>query len=455
MSQVNKEAQKERHKKILEASESPPVSRFLEKLARTFRAVMPFHYLKKKLSPYRHPSEKLHGPERLYRRVIACGVLLLVFTSLNFKGITYASNPDYEAYLAVDRLAISEEELVAMSDLEGFLLKSAPYGSSICDTSRDHKLDYEVQYGDTLSGIATCYDIEVASIFYANPTLGSGDYLKVGQSLTIPEGNGIYVQIEDEGYTGKDLKGLIETHAGNYESTLSQNRLSEASVLAQGTEIFIVDGEPPAPIVTTSVASTEPTPVSSVREMETETETVAVETTIPEEVIVEAPPPVIEVSYPQGDPAPVVEEPPAPQIEEAPVETYEPAPDTGGYIWPVAYGAGYLSCGYLCYTGHYAIDIADDSMPDTVASKSGTVTTASYGWNGGYGNYIVIDHGDGSQTLYAHHNTLYVSVGDYVYQGQPIGQMGNTGNVWGGTGIHVHFEIIINGVKQNPSNYVW
>ena len=57
------------------------------------------------------------------------------------------------------------------------------------------------------------------------------------------------------------------------------------------------------------------------------------------------------------------------------------------------------------------------------------------------------------QTLYAHMNRVDVSVGQYVSQGDVIGQMGNTGRVYGVTGIHVHFEVRVNGVKQNPNNY--
>ena len=66
---------------------------------------------------------------------------------------------------------------------------------------------------------------------------------------------------------------------------------------------------------------------------------------------------------------------------------------------------------------------------------------------------MIIDHGDGLQSLYAHLDHLNVSVGDYVEQGQTIGQMGNTGRVYGATGIHLHWEVIKNGVKQYPGNY--
>jgi len=79
------------------------------------------------------------------------------------------------------------------------------------------------------------------------------------------------------------------------------------------------------------------------------------------------------------------------------------------------------------------------------ASESGTVTLA--GWNGGYGKCVIIDHGNGMQTLYAHQNKIHVAKGMKVVRGQRIGDTGNTGN---STGPHLHFEVIINGQKVDP-----
>lgn len=79
------------------------------------------------------------------------------------------------------------------------------------------------------------------------------------------------------------------------------------------------------------------------------------------------------------------------------------------------------------------------------ASESGTVTLA--GWNGGYGKCVIIDHGNGMQTLYAHQSKIHVAKGMNVVRGQRIGDTGNTGN---STGPHLHFEVIINGQKVDP-----
>lgn len=103
--------------------------------------------------------------------------------------------------------------------------------------------------------------------------------------------------------------------------------------------------------------------------------------------------------------------------------------------------------------GHYAVDIASGRGTPIYAADSGTVIRADYGWNGGYGNVVVIDHGNGMKTLYAHNTELLVSVGQSVSRGQPISTMGNTGRVYGRTGIHLHFEVMVNGVKKNPVVY--
>ncbi len=123
--------------------------------------------------------------------------------------------------------------------------------------------------------------------------------------------------------------------------------------------------------------------------------------------------------------------------------------NTGKLLWPTS---GKITQYY--HSGHYAIDIGNRSMPMIVASRRGTVITAATGWNGGYGNYVIIDHGDGMQTLYAHQDYLSVAVGDTVEAGDVLGRMGNSGRVYGATGIHLHYEVRVNGVKKNPLAYL-
>ena len=125
--------------------------------------------------------------------------------------------------------------------------------------------------------------------------------------------------------------------------------------------------------------------------------------------------------------------------------------ETGGkFIWPV--DGGRFNGSLTSYRGHTGMDIGCPVGTAIRASKAGTVTTAlNYGWNYGYGKTVVINHGNGQVTRYAHMSNVTASVGQYVQQGQIIGYSGNTGN---SSGPHCHFEIRINGVIQAPEKYI-
>ena len=101
---------------------------------------------------------------------------------------------------------------------------------------------------------------------------------------------------------------------------------------------------------------------------------------------------------------------------------------------------------------HKGIDIGAPKGTKIKAAAGGTVVTSSTGYNGGYGNYIVISHGNGVETAYGHCNELDVKVGQKVSQGEIIGSVGNTGRSYGN---HLHLEIRKNGVAQNPQNYLY
>ena len=119
-----------------------------------------------------------------------------------------------------------------------------------------------------------------------------------------------------------------------------------------------------------------------------------------------------------------------------------------GVAWPTN---GSLTSGFGFRWGalHAGIDIANGVGTPIRAAKAGTVILA--GWNGGYGNCIVIDHGGGFSTLYGHMTRLRASDGQRVSQGELIGEMGSTGN---STGSHLHFETRVNGSPQDPQRYL-
>jgi murein DD-endopeptidase MepM/ murein hydrolase activator NlpD len=117
-----------------------------------------------------------------------------------------------------------------------------------------------------------------------------------------------------------------------------------------------------------------------------------------------------------------------------------------GFIWPTQ---GNIS---RCVVGnHVACDIAHRGRPPIFAAQNGTVSRVYRHNVSGFGLAVVIDHGNGLKTLYAHMSEIYVSSGEQVKQGQSIGRMGNTGF---STGTHLHFEVRQNGNRQNPLNYL-
>ncbi len=119
---------------------------------------------------------------------------------------------------------------------------------------------------------------------------------------------------------------------------------------------------------------------------------------------------------------------------------------TGTFIYPV----GSRNFTQYFWYGHPGVDIALPEGTAVVASDTGTVTFA--GWNiYGYGNLIVVNHGNGYETFYAHLSGISVVPGQIVYQGNVIGSTGNTGN---SSGPHVHFEVRINGAQDNPCWYI-
>lgn len=122
----------------------------------------------------------------------------------------------------------------------------------------------------------------------------------------------------------------------------------------------------------------------------------------------------------------------------------------GKYIWPTDGGhISELTHWDGGYAGHVGIDIVAYYGAPIFAGASGTVTFS--GWNSGYGNCVIIDHGNGYSTLYAHNSQIYVTVGQEVTQGEFIAAMGETGIV---TGTHLHFEVRYGLEKLNPLNYL-
>ena len=119
-------------------------------------------------------------------------------------------------------------------------------------------------------------------------------------------------------------------------------------------------------------------------------------------------------------------------------------------IWPAS---GDISSNYGLRWGgtdfHPGIDIANDVGTPIVATADGVVVAS--GWNGGYGRQVIVDHGYGITTSYAHNSENVVTVGQKVKKGQLVSYMGSSGF---STGPHVHYEVKVNGTAVNPASFL-
>ncbi len=122
---------------------------------------------------------------------------------------------------------------------------------------------------------------------------------------------------------------------------------------------------------------------------------------------------------------------------------------TGSLGWPAVGGTITSKMGPRWGSYHKGIDIAGVGNRSILAADNGTVVQA--GWDGAYGNRVVINHNNGLRTTYSHLSSISVSSGQTVKKGQTIGQMGATGR---STGVHLHFEVYKNGSLVDPLNYI-
>lgn len=246
---------------------------------------------------------------------------------------------------------------------------------------------YTVQNGDTVSTIARKFDISVNTILWAN-NLGAFSLIRPGDSLTILPYSGILYTVKK----GDTLAKISKKYGIEIEKIISCNTLGNS--LTVGAKIII----PGAKKINETVAVRRTTPsytgVSIIKDL---------------------------------------------------VKTGSTKVSGNKMAWPTE---GHRITQYFSWR-HQGLDIANKTGTPLYAADDGTVEFA--GWATGYGYSIVINHGGGKKTRYAHASKLFVSVGEEVEKGENIAAMGSTG--WS-TGPHIHFEVIINGGKYNPLNYI-
>ena len=253
-------------------------------------------------------------------------------------------------------------------------------------------ITYTVQPGDTIEGIAARFGILPTTIVWSNKDIeDQPDLLSVGQVLIVLPVDGVYHTVQGDD-TIEGIAKKFKAKADDIRKS-SLNNLNAGGNLLIGSRIVVPDGVKPfeAQVVDNNQRSTASGQVIS------------------------------------------------PRVGQAPVAA------RGRFVWPTR---GFISQGFSGY--HRALDIANGTGVSIAAADNGVVESA--GWSSvGYGYLIVINHGNGFKTFYAHNSQFFVGVGQAVRQGQTIAAMGSTGR---STGPHLHFEIRLNGALLNPLVYL-
>lgn len=296
---------------------------------------------------------------------------------------------------------------------EGFLMKTSSITDQSARRAYGEGLIHTVEQGESIESIAGKYHIKPDTVRWAN-TFPPGLSLKAGTQLIILPVDGVLHTVA----RNQTLLAISELYDVPLEQIIRQNQI-QGGVIIAGQELIIPGGRPILQRPGEEFAGTNPKP---------------------------------------GTPTPAQPKPAQPKPT-TPSASPPPKAPTGA-VAEVTAGIFQTPCNNCTITqyyhpGHYALDIQTKGANRPIfAAEAGTVIRAETGWNGGYGNVIEIEHSDGVVTLYAHNESLFVGVGDNVTRGQEIAKMGNTGRVYGKTGIHIHFEVRVNGVKKNPLLYL-
>lgn len=351
---------------------------------------LPLFWLIKHLSSYTRPSSLLK---------ITSGAIIIVLTiwitrpDIVFAGFFKftSAQTDTPRSESPQNLPIMQSHLspmlLAQADITNPIIDedamSAPFSlydeASLVIPERDTITTYVVQPGDTISQIADDNGVSINTIKWANKIPPKGT-IKVGERLVILPITGVIAKVSK----GDTLASIAKKYKADADDIASFNGLESGEKLTAGSQIIIPDGE----------------------------------ISVPTE----------QITHSGGKSHANIPQAPTGQA------------DTSGYYTkPVA--GGILTQGY--HDRYHAVDISIPGGHATgtpiLAAASGTVIVANgSGWNGGYGELTIIQHDNGTQTLYAHQSKVLVNVGDHVEQGQKIGEIGSTGR---STGPHLHFEL--------------
>ncbi len=279
------------------------------------------------------------------------------------------------------------ENLAGQTEAGNAIIKPEFASTQKSKRPRTEIVTYTVQIGDTVSTIAGNFDISVNTILWEN-NLNAYSLIRPGDKLAILPVSGITYKVA----RGDTLSRIASSNNIEEAQILEVNKIAPESQLAVGQKIIIPGGRKQTYTARTSSGLSGLSALSDL------------------------------------------------------LRPNAAIPAAGNKMnWPTL---GYRITQYYSWR-HYAVDIANKKGTPVYAVDAGVVEYI--GWGTGYGNQIIIDHGGGKKTRYAHLSKFYVAKGQQVKKGTAIAAMGSTG--WS-TGPHLHFEIIINGYKYNPLNYI-
>lgn len=280
---------------------------------------------------------------------------------------------------------VGEDPWATFSPSEVLSAATVDTTTEISSDTRGKIIEYTVAEGDTVSSIADKFGVSTDTVLWQN-NLSAKSLVKPGMTLEILPVSGVSHKVQKGDTVYSIAKKYNSEAQAVVDFPFNTFVNDETFALAVGQIVIVPDGVPPAEVPAR--------PPSSFAKQKT------------------------------PDAGTVVA--------------------SGAFVWPAS---GTITQRYVWY--HKGIDIANNTSPDILAADSGTVVIAGWPDNRGFGNRVVIDHGNGYRTLYAHLSRVYVSVGQTVARGNSIGKMGSTGR---STGIHVHFEVLSAGNYLNPLN---
>lgn len=330
-------------------------------------------------------AKLIWGRGRLFRMAAHVGIISLAIVIIVSGGLL-SGTP-----LVRRAQGFTPTDYLTMSDV---LRASSTPATELSDRPRNEPLEYTVASGDTLSSIGEMFRVSTDALVYAN-NLGDEDTLRPGQKLTVPPVEGVIYLVKK----GDTLASIAAKFKVPEQSIGEFNYIFDNSDLKAGQKIVVPEAEIPQ---------------------------------VPKNFV---PPPVAGQRSPKLSPVPLSAYNEAGRIGEI-------DGSSGIFGWPLTSRS--ISQYFTRY--HLGLDVTAPTGTPIYASDGGIILRAGW-WQGGFGNAVKIDHGNGFTTAYAHMSRILVSVGQKVRKGQIIGEVGSTGR---STGPHTHFVVQKNGKYMNP-----